>query len=205
MTLGSMGQGACTYTEHSGALRNYVGRRVRLADDSDDIVQEAFLRFHARRGAEAVDAPLSYLFRIVANLIADRGRSARSLAQMIDIAAVDEAFLSTAPEQENGRRRADLQRAYDLALAELSPRCRSVFILRRHHGATTPEVAAQLRISARAVQKHMVRATAHLQRALRDFLDEVDLDKLPTLSVVVARYASARADGSTPCGMRRGG
>lgn len=104
------------------------------------------------------------------NIIVDNNRRRTPLTNSIDIDGVSESFLAMEASQEQGRRLADLERAYHAALAELSPRCAEVFQLRRHHRMATPDVAARLSITTRMVQKHMVTAMAHLQNRLGPFL-----------------------------------
>lgn len=138
--------------------------------DVDDIVQESFLRFYSLRHDQEITAPLGYLHRIARNLMIDRSRRRSPLINAVDIDDVAEIFLLTAPRQEEGRRLADLQNAYHAALAELPPRCAQVFHLRRHCEMATSDVAAQLSITTRMVQKHMVIAMEHLEQRLRPFL-----------------------------------
>ena len=169
-------------------VRAFVMARSNDRNDVDDIVQEAFLRFHALRHDQAVSHPLGYLYRIALNLMIDRGRRRSPLASAIEIGAVAEDILSVAPRQEEARRLADLQSAYATALSELSPRCAEVFVLRRHREMATPDVAAQLAITTRMVQKHMVTAMAHLQRRLRPFLtdDQEEMDGAGGFSVATS-------------------
>jgi len=149
------------------------------------MTQETFLRFYSLRQDREIDHPLGYLYRIALNLMIDRSRRRSPLNHAIEIGDVAESCLSTKPRQEEARRAADLQRAYQAALAELSPRCAQVFRLRRHGEMATPEVAAHLSITTRMVQKHMVTAMAHLQHRLRPFLfdDHSDPDDAERSSV----------------------
>lgn len=74
------------------------------------------------------------------------------------------------PAQEDGCHLADLEHAYGRALAELPPRCREAFVMRRHDELATPDVADRLSISHRMVQKYIARATSHLHDRLQPFL-----------------------------------
>ncbi len=151
-------------------VRMFVAARVRQCDDVDDITQETFLRFHAIRREQEVLQPIGYLYRIALNIIIDGSRRRSPLTSAIHIDDVAEHHLSAHAEQEEGRRLADLQRAYASAIADMPPRCAEVYKLRRHHDMTTPQVAAHLSITPRMVQKHMVTAMAHLHVQLRDYV-----------------------------------
>lgn len=130
------------------------------------------MRFHSCRPTQDIVSPLGYLHRIALNLIVDRSRRRSPLSNAVHIDAVAESWLWTEPRQEHDRRFSDLQQAYQAAMAELSPKCREVFHLRRHEEMATPDVAAKLSITPRMVQKHMVAAMAHLQDRLRPFLTD---------------------------------
>lgn len=167
-----MGENRHFYDEFSGRLRLFVAARSNNKNDIDDIVQETFLKYHSRSPGIEIKSSIGYLYGIAMNLMIDRSRRRSPLSNSLNIDDVREASLSVAPGQEQGRRLDDLQCAYQAALDELSPRCAEVFHLRRHCEKSTPDVAAQLSITTRMVQKHMVAAMAHLQRRLRPFLVE---------------------------------
>jgi RNA polymerase sigma factor (sigma-70 family) len=159
-----------TFKELEVRLRLFVAARVSNRGDVDDVVQESFLKFHSACRDQMILNPLGYLCRVALNVIIDQGRRRTPLTNSVDIDGVAESCLAMEASQEQGRRLADLERAYHAALAELSPRCAEVFLLRRRHDMATPDVAARLSITTRMVQKHMVTAMAHLQERLRPFL-----------------------------------
>ena len=57
---------------YRAALRAFVARRVDDPHEVDDLVQEACARLVASAREQTLDEPQAYLFRIAANLIADR-------------------------------------------------------------------------------------------------------------------------------------
>ncbi|ATY33977.1 RNA polymerase sigma factor [Sphingomonas psychrotolerans] len=160
------------FEESAGRLRLFIAARSSNQADTDDIVQETFLKFYALQQEQEVNSPLGYMYRIALNLMIDRSRRRTPLNSSVDIDDVAESHLSIRPGQEESRRLADLQRAYHAALAELSPRCAEVFHMRRHREMATPDVAANLSITTRMVQKHMVTAMAHLRDRLLPFLSD---------------------------------
>lgn len=152
--------------QYEGALRKFIGRRVRSRDEIDDLVQEAFARLLASEQRRDVEYPVAYLFRIASNLLADHGRR-RTASPVDDAIDGDERHFAVSPNQEDGRHLADLRASLDAALAQLSPKCRDVFIMRRFRGLSTPEVAGTLGITPRMVQKHMTHAMTHVYLCLR--------------------------------------
>lgn len=157
------------------SLRKYIVPRLSNKSDVDDIIQDTFIRYHSYNSEIMITSPIGYLLRIASNLIHDRGRKKSLLSNYIDIGSVSEDLLQAEPRQEDGRLLSDLKAAYGAALAELPPRRREVFRLRRHENMPTPEVAKILSITPRMVQKHMMAAMEHLQERLRPFLDDDSL------------------------------
>ncbi len=151
---------------YRAALRAFVSRRIADPYEVDDLVQEACTRLIARSQEQTLEEPRAYLFRIAANLIADRHRRAAPMT-----ALADDVLPPVRAAQEDGRRVADLQAALEAALDELGPRCRMVFILRRFDERSTSEIARELRISPRMVQKHLTHAVAHLYARLGHLME----------------------------------
>lgn len=151
---------------YRAALRAFVSRRISDQHEVDDLVQEACTRLIARSQEQTLEEPRAYLFRIAANLIADRHRRAAPTTTL-----VDDQLPPVRAAQEDGRRVADLQAALEEALDELGPRCRAVFILRRFDERSTGEIARELRISPRMVQKHLTHAVTHLYDRLGHLME----------------------------------
>lgn len=149
------------FDAYRAALRAFVARRVADPHEADDLVQEACARLIATARHRSLDEPQAYLFRIAANLIADRGRR-----RSVVVPLTDELHPSIAPRQEERRRVVDLQQALDAALAELSPRAREIFVMRRFDEMGTGDIARALGISPRMVQKHLTHAVSHLYARL---------------------------------------
>ncbi len=160
------------------SLRKYIVPRLNNKSDVDDIIQDTFIRYHSYNSDMMIESPIGYLLRIASNLIHDRGRKKSLLSNSIEISSVSEDLLQAEPQQEDGRLLSDLQTAYEAALAELPPRRREVFRLRRQECMLTPEVAETLSITPRMVQKHMMAAMEHLQDRLRPFLDDDSLSQM---------------------------
>ncbi|MBC7166365.1 MAG: sigma-70 family RNA polymerase sigma factor [Phenylobacterium sp.] len=155
-------------------LMAYFRRRTADAAEAEDLTQEVFIRALRREGETDVRSADAYVFTIAANLMRDRARrrAARSANRHVsldplaprgphlDLPAEDSSAESVLIDRERLR----LALA---ALEELPERTRHVFILFRVEKMRQAEIADRLGISVSAVEKHVVRAAAHLARRIR--------------------------------------
>jgi len=150
-------------------LVGYLQRRGQAVEDAEDVVQEAFVRFH--RAGHDLDTPDArpLLFVIARNLLRDRwkvaGReAARRVADDIhtldagpravaaDIRAADDGLI----ERQNLAAAAAVIRA-------LPPRCRDAFLLHRFEDLTYRQIAERLGVSVSMVEKHIAEALRQLK------------------------------------------
>lgn len=150
-------------------LKRYFGARVRPGVDVDDLVQEVFLRLARRAEGGDLQAIEGYVFAVANSVMTDSYRSAaRRLPAGYDAETGLEA--RTDAEERSPERillgREELA-AVERALLELPERTRIVFALNRYEDFTYQEIAASLSLSVSAVEKHMMRALAHIARRRR--------------------------------------
>jgi RNA polymerase sigma-70 factor (ECF subfamily) len=60
----------------------------------------------------------------------------------------------------------DMLGRYELALTGLRPKTRRIFLLHRRDGLTYGQIAQETGLSVSGVEKHMMKAIAHIDRAL---------------------------------------
>lgn len=145
-------------------LRRHLRMRGAAEEDAAEIVQEALTHVMRLGDASRIRHPRAFLFRVAANLQIDRQRRA-STAPLVD-GADTIAAISDEPTPEEHVRFLELELAYHAALAELPPKCRTVFLMRRFDDLGTGEIAARLGISPRMVQKYLVQALNHFENRL---------------------------------------
>jgi len=124
-------------------LMRFLTRRTGRPEDAADILQESFLRLIRAVAAESLPAPKAspeaYLQQIATNLLRDRSR----------------------------RRITHAEALHDpIALLALRPKTRLIFLLHRRDGLTYSQIAAEAGISVSGVEKHMMKAIAHIDSAL---------------------------------------
>jgi RNA polymerase sigma-70 factor (ECF subfamily) len=135
MAVGLPPEGEVTelYEELRPLMFSIAYRMVGTASDAEDIVQEAFLRFHREsEKGKAIDSPKAYLSTITTRLAIDHLRSARVRRERYVGTWLPEPLL-TDPETDVARdvETADsLSMAFLVLLESLSPVERAVFLLR---------------------------------------------------------------------------
>lgn len=152
-----------------GPLMQFFVRRLGDRAEAEDLTQQVFVRLLGR-GAPEAQAPL--VFRIAANLVKDRARSAvsrASVAALPETATPERLALAACeltPERVLGARE---ELAQILAVLDgLGPRTKDIFILFRLEKMSQGEIAARLGISRSSVEKHVMKAMHHLLAARRE-------------------------------------
>ena len=151
--------------EYRPALRRYFGKRADRHADVDDLVQDVLVRLAVRGDYDSIEQPEAYLMRTATNVWRDFLRKKRTHAEEAHEEYIEGYLLEeNGPARElEGRQSVDAVLA---ALGELPKRTRQVFVLCRVEGIRQKNVAKRLGVSVSAVEKHMIRAIAHLTSVL---------------------------------------
>jgi RNA polymerase sigma factor (sigma-70 family) len=158
-------------------LMTYFLRHTGNHAEAEDLTQEALLRALRAGAGEAIETPDGFVFTIASNLLRDRAR--RRITRRVDrhvslypqgdgeaAAEPMQLIAEDLPADRVLMGKEKLRRTLD-ALAELPDRTREIFVLFRVERLRQTEIAARLGISVSAVEKHVVRAAAHLARRFR--------------------------------------
>jgi RNA polymerase sigma factor (sigma-70 family) len=152
----SGGSGVATiYMACRGVLAKAV-RRIVDRHDVDDILQDAFIRSFEAEGRYPIRDPRAFLLRTATNLalnhVSRAGyRTTGSLESLGDELPANAASPDTQIDAD--RRFLDFCRA----VGSLPEQCRRVFILKKVHGLSQSEIAAQLGIAESTVEKHIAK------------------------------------------------
>lgn len=145
---------------HHGALIKFLRRRLSIAEDAEDVAQEAYIRMMRYEGSSELNSPSAMLFRIAVNVANDHGRTAVARRASHHTAIEETTLASESPSAE---RTVLASQTLDLLLdtiETLPPKCKQVFLLSRASDMTYPEIAAHCGISVKMVEKHISRAIA---------------------------------------------
>jgi RNA polymerase sigma-70 factor (ECF subfamily) len=134
-------------------------RMVGGVGEAEDIVQEAFLRFHRE---DAVDAPKAFLTTVVTRLAIDHLRSARVRRESYVGTWVPEPLVATPDASERVERDETLSLAFLVLLERLTPVERAVYVLHELFGYSHDEIAPIVEKSSANCRQILARARRHV-------------------------------------------
>ena len=141
-------------------------RMLGSASDAEDIVQEAFLRFHRETGAGTeVESPKSYLSAVTTRLCIDHLRSARVRRESYVGTWLPEPLLTdeTSEAERHAETADSLSMGFLVLLESLTPVERAVFLLREVFEYDYDEIASVVGKSEENCRQIAVRARQHVQ------------------------------------------
>jgi len=168
-------------------VARYDRKLLRIAEhithnreDSQDAVQEAFLKAFQHMGEFREDSQFStWLFRITVNQALMKLRKRRTTKEVSlddDFQADGDIFprevADWAPNPEELYRRSELRNILVNALEELRPIMRTVFVLRDIEGLSINQTAEVLDLSPTAVKARLFRARLQLRELLSEYFSE---------------------------------
>lgn len=147
-------------------LRRFLTKRLKCAEAAADLTHETYLRLHqqSRRADYPHDNARALAFHIAMNLAVDYQRKASVRSRYLadeGAECISEVPSSRQSQPEHiliARQRLDVLRR---ALDELSPECRTVFLMHGVEGLKYAEIAARLGISISMVGRHLAQAMLH--------------------------------------------
>ena len=160
------------FAELRPLLFSIAYRMLGSATDAEDIVQEAFLRYHRETtGGTVVESPKSYLSAITTRLSIDHLRSARVRRESYVGTWLPEPLLTEeASDAERHAETADsLSMGFLVLLESLTPVERAVFLLREVFEYDYDEIARVVGKSEENCRQIAVRARRHVHAGRRRF------------------------------------
>lgn len=161
------------YYKYSDRLYNFAFRFVSDEHTAQDIVHEAYGTLWEKFEGKENDAWQALLFRIVRNRSIDTLRHQSSLR----IVSLTDSFRNVCDEglyqMDFAVNDSDRKTIYDELTAnihsimgKLPDRCREVFMMSRFQNMKNKEIAAALKISEKAVEKHIHKALTVFRKEL---------------------------------------
>jgi RNA polymerase sigma-70 factor (ECF subfamily) len=167
---------------HMPRMYNYIARMTGDPAEAEDLTQDAVLRAHKAIGSFRGGATFqTWLYRIATNICVDalrRKRRHEGRTSSLDVPLrADEGEIA----REVADRKADPQELAQLAelrgevtraIAQLSPKLRSVVVLFDLQGLTYEEIAQALNLPLGTVKSRLFNARSRLRELLRPYVEE---------------------------------
>ncbi len=148
------------FDSHFQALRNYIYYRCGDAELATDIAQDVFMRIWEKRNNVFETIQMGLLVKMANDMLVSNYRRVKTGQKFRD--AIRKINLETVTPEErlifkelNGR--------YERALNDLNENERVVFLMNRVDGLKYAEIADQIGISIKAVEKRMSKALTFLR------------------------------------------
>ncbi len=145
-------------------VRRYILYRSGNEDIATDIAQDTFMRIWEKQLTIDTKTAKGLLFKIAGDLYVSQYRREQVKFNFFNTFQPNND--STTPEEELNFQ--ELQKAYDVALKSMPEKQRTVFLMNRIDELKYREIAEQLNLSVKAIEKRMSQALEHLKKHLKD-------------------------------------
>ena len=154
------------YKKYSRRLYGFVFGYVKQETDTEEIVQEVFLKIWKSRNKINVYLSFeSFLFTVAhnatVNVLKKRAIEQKYVDHVKSLQQIDNTYELTDEIQYK-----ELVAKYQDLLKELSPRQKEIFHLSREEGLSHKEIAEKLGISANTVKNHLVATISFLKKRI---------------------------------------
>lgn len=167
--------------EERSRLLNFIRRRVPDPRDAEDILQDVFYELvEANRLLMPIDHITGWLFRVARNRIIDLFRKKKPV-NFSDADIPDEendslAFEDLLPSPDAGPdalyAQGVLLAAFDMAITELPPEQRQVFVAHEIEGLSFKEISARTGVGLNTLLSRKRYAVLHLRERLQGIYDD---------------------------------
>lgn len=141
---------------HEPALRGYL-RSHFPSIDTDDVVQDSYLKLIRSGAAGRIASTKAYLFSIARNTALTLFKRGRLFSPTPVNELPPSLVLVDGTAAEEAARTRERFELMAVALAELPPRCRDVMRFAVLHGLSNAEIASRLGLSENTVRVHLAR------------------------------------------------
>lgn len=155
------------YFEHYAMALRTAMYVLKRQDAAEDVVQNVFLKlWDKREQLDQLNNPKAYIMQMSRNGALDVIKKGEFLSE-------DHIPLKSTTEiTDEVAQHDDMRKAIELAVSQLSPKCRLVFSLSRFEGLTNIEIAEHLDVSIRTVETQISNALKSFRTDLKHYFVE---------------------------------
>lgn len=156
-----------TYVTYKPLVFRYIFRKLNGCMETEDLVQDAFLRLLEYRSMLRPETVRSFLYTIVRNLVTDYLR--RHYKKQEIMAYMQDGLSTSVSDVENTVMAKDLLRQERVALCHLSFKARRVYCKFRYEEKNASEISAELSIPKRTVEGYLLTG----RKIVREYINNV--------------------------------
>jgi len=150
------------FNTHFDAVRNYIFYRSGNAELATDIAQETFMTIWEKKIDTDKKKIKGLLYKIAGNLFINQYRKQQTIFKFNNRFEVNNEEFS--PENEFEFK--ELKEKYEQAISILPEKQRLVFLMSRYDGLKYHEIAENLSISIKTVEKRMSKTLTFMRQTL---------------------------------------
>jgi RNA polymerase sigma factor (sigma-70 family) len=165
------------FLRHAQDLRRFLSRHLKNASDVDDCLQDTFIRiWHQETRGKLREDARGYLFTTALNLARNKRRSDRARQSDKHVELSENGEILCSREEESDFYWKEALRLVDAELKNLRPSTRMVFLMHYAEHLAFDQIATQLGISKRTVEREIVRALDHIKTVLGNVFGDIAND-----------------------------
>lgn len=153
------------YHDHARSLRNFIYYKFGDAEQSDDVVQESFIRLWKNCAKVTLATAKGFLYKVAINLSMSLKRSEK-VQLNYKVQAVKVEFDQESPEYVMLEK--EFMDRITEAISSLPDKQREVFLMNRVEKKTYKEIAELSGVSVKAIEKSMHKALLKLRDKIGD-------------------------------------
>lgn len=154
------------YKGYHGWLLSWLRRRLDCPHNAADMAQDTFVRLLTVGAYTVPREPRAFLATIARRLLVDRSRRQKLERAYREELERHAEYMEQAPSPEQLLAAVQALDHIARALSRMSTRVQQAFILRHLEGYSHAQIAEQLQVSIKSVQKYLVQALLHCHAAV---------------------------------------
>lgn len=147
------------YTDHHGWLHSWLRSKLGNAADAADLAQDTFVRLLNRSELLELKTPRAFLRTVARGLVIDHWR--REELERAYLEAIAHLPANETPSPESRELVFELLESIARMLDGLKPRVRQAFLLAQCEGMPHKQIARQMGVSLRSVERYIADALYH--------------------------------------------